>query len=348
MSETNLELGPSAVSQLPTEKISVSAEAANVGVQANARDKTDALETAPVSVLICTRNRLEDLLHALPGVLAQDYSNYEVVLIDQSTDDEVERQVRLQFGADPRLRYIRTATVGLSIARNLALHEARHEICAFTDDDCDVPPQWVANTARLYRTHPETQIAFSPVHIPASLSKVPNILFPCLYFSDDRLLRNREIFGMGANMSMRKSAWERIGPFDTLLGAGGLLPGAEEHDWLYRAHRLHMQIRLDPNNAIDHHAFRTIEEWIKMHAVYSVGDAAFAMKHLRCGDLHGAVMLLRTLSHYSGRILMRTIRHQGAEAQSEYLRGYWGGIWKSRRYSVDRHTLLYRQSPPSA
>src|SRR5688500_108771 len=94
-------------------------------------------QTTPASVLVCTRNRPQDLEFALPTSMAQAYPNFEVVLIDQSTNDDTERLVRKLCGSDPRVRYIRTNTVGLSIARNMALTEARYDICAFTDDDCE-------------------------------------------------------------------------------------------------------------------------------------------------------------------------------------------------------------------
>ena len=49
-------------------------------------------------------------------------------------------------------------------------------------------------------------------------------------------------------MSLRKSFFARVGPFDALLGAGAPLPGSDEHDWLYRAHLANGVIRLDLKN----------------------------------------------------------------------------------------------------
>jgi glycosyltransferase involved in cell wall biosynthesis len=300
---------------------------------------------SPISVLICTRNRPDDLVQALPGVLAQTYPDYEVVLVDQSTNDESERRVLAAHGGDRRLRYVRTATVGLSIARNIALSEARYEICAFTDDDCVVHSEWLNSIAMTYGRNPDTHVLFSPVHIPRDLLGKPELRFTCLYFSDSRVLRRFEIFGMGANMSMRKSFWRNVGPFDAMLGPGTSMPGSDEHDWLYRAHRLHANIRLEPTNAIEHRAWRTSEEWMRLTDTYAYGDGAFAMKHLRCGDAAVIPMMAQRLLYIGARGILRTVQHRDARYEFHYVRGYWKGLWGSLQYRVDKRARLFAQAP---
>ena len=300
-------------------------------------------DAAPLSVLVCTRNRPEDLAKALPGIMAQDYPNFEVVLIDQSTNDDSEREAKAKFGSDARLRYIRTDTVGLSIARNMALTEARNDICAFTDDDCGVPSDWLSKVAAKYAEKPETGVLFGPVHVPQELMSQPDLCFPSLYFFEERVLKSGEIFGMGANMSMRKSFWQKVGPFDAMLGPGAPLPGSDEHDWLYRAHLAHGVIRLDPNNAIEHFAFRTTSKWMALTRTYAYGDAAFAMKHLRCGDFRALPMILHRLGYLGARGILRILqRNKGWRYEYNYVMGYWRGLWGSLPYAVDRPARLFK------
>lgn len=301
-------------------------------------------ETAPLalSVLVCTRNRPEDLALALPGILAQDYPNYEVVLIDQSTDDRSEQWVNAHCRHDPHLRYIRTATVGLSIARNLALTEARNELCAFTDDDTEVPADWLRRIAETFAAHPEAGVVFSPVHVPPDLIGTPGLRFPSFYFEDARPLRYKEIYGMGANMAMRKSVWEKAGAFDPMLGPGAPLPGSDEHDWLYRAHLAQTTILLEPNNPILHRAFRKEEEWNGLTRKYAYGDAAFAMKHLRCGDVSVLPMIFSRLFYLGARGILRIMqRNPGWRYEYNYVRGYWSGLWGSLSYPIDRQRRLF-------
>jgi glycosyltransferase involved in cell wall biosynthesis len=302
---------------------------------------------APVSVLICTRNRPEDLAEAMPKVLAQDYPNYEVVVIDQSTHDESEQRILARFGSDPRLRYIRTATVGLSIARNMALTEARHELCAFTDDDCDVPATWLSQIVATYTRHPETDILFSPVHIPADMQHRTDLRFPCLYFTEERVLNYGEVLGMGANMSMRKSFWQKNGPFDPLLGPGAPMPGSDEHDWLYRAHRNGAVIRLEPKNAIEHRSWREFDLWMRLTRTYAYGDGAFTMKHLRCGDWNLLGLVWKRCFYMAARCLLRIAqRNPGWPYEYNYALGYWSGLWGSLKFRVNKQTRLFE--PPVA
>jgi glycosyltransferase involved in cell wall biosynthesis len=303
------------------------------------------LDRPGISVLICTRNRPDDLIQTLPTVLRQDYPRYEIIIIDQSTDDAGEQWVQTHCGDVPLLRYIRTPTVGLSIARNLALTTATYELCAFTDDDCDVPSDWLARIAATFQKHPETDVLFSPVHAPVEKQSDPALRFPSLYFEEARLLQKGEIFGMGANMALRKSFWQKVGPFDALLGPGAPLPGSDEHDWLYRAHLAEAAIRLDPQNPL-HRAWRTAEEWLRLTGMYARGDGAFAMKHLRCGDWGVTPLIARNLLYLSARGVLRWVQRGFWQYEDRYVRGYWRGLWEGLRFPIDAPARLYRR--PSA
>ena len=298
--------------------------------------------TEPISLLVCTRNRPEDLEATLTAMLSQDYLHYELVLFDQSSDERTALFVAPYARKDPRIRYIKSETVGLSVARNLALGAAQHDLCAFTDDDCLVPTDWLSNITRTFSCHPETQILFSPVHVPPEMKHREDLRFPSFYFHEERVLKRGEIFGMGANMAFRKAFWKEVGGFDELLGAGSPFFGAEEHDWLYRAHLQNAVIRLAPHNPIIHYSWRDKILWDKVTRGYATGDAAFAMKHLRCGDLKMIGVLTERWARMGARCLLRILqRNSGYTYELNYFRGYGSGIVKSLRYSVDRKTRLY-------
>ena len=46
-----------------------------------------------VSAIICTRDRADDLARCLPTVLANDYPDFEVIVVDQSSTDATQRVV---------------------------------------------------------------------------------------------------------------------------------------------------------------------------------------------------------------------------------------------------------------
>ena len=98
-----------------------------------------------VSVIICTQNRKEYLKkYALPSVFGLAYPNYEVIIVDDSSNDGTE--LFLQNYTDPRkrLKIIRNKrSNGIACARNIGSYYAQGEIVAFTDDDCFVAMNWL-------------------------------------------------------------------------------------------------------------------------------------------------------------------------------------------------------------
>src|SRR4051812_34148452 len=104
--------------------------------------------TSPeVSVVICTRNRGAEILGTIQSVIANDFVDFELIIIDQSTSD-VTAAIVEPFLGDERVRYIRTHETGVSRSRNRSLSEARCEFVLNTDDDCVVAPDWIAASVR--------------------------------------------------------------------------------------------------------------------------------------------------------------------------------------------------------
>ena len=92
-----------------------------------------------VSVVIPTYNRLEQLCAALDSVLAQSYSNFEVIIVDDGSKDgtreHMESLISSRLESDRPIRYVFQANQGSSVARNRGIAEARGEWIAFLDSD---------------------------------------------------------------------------------------------------------------------------------------------------------------------------------------------------------------------
>jgi len=63
-------------------------------------------EGPEISVIIPTIHRPLLLARCLETILTGDFPDFEVVIVDQSTDDKSRRVVSEQFGRDPRVRYV--------------------------------------------------------------------------------------------------------------------------------------------------------------------------------------------------------------------------------------------------
>ena len=90
--------------------------------------------TPKVTVIIPTHNRAELLPRAVRSVLSQTYEDYELVIVDDCSTDDMQEAVN-GFN-DTRVRHIRHSQLrGASAARNTGIAVARGSYLAFLDDD---------------------------------------------------------------------------------------------------------------------------------------------------------------------------------------------------------------------
>jgi glycosyltransferase involved in cell wall biosynthesis len=146
-----------------------------------------------VSVILPTRNRSAQLPRALSSVIDQTYPHWELVVVDDASDDDTPGVVA-SF-PDPRIRYHRVAQGGVCAARNHGLAEARGELVAYLDDDNTMHPGWLKTVVWGFEQHPEADAAYGafliddPTRVNGPGSGSPPTLFLHPY---DRgtLLRN--------------------------------------------------------------------------------------------------------------------------------------------------------------
>jgi glycosyltransferase involved in cell wall biosynthesis len=86
-----------------------------------------------VSVVIPTYNRAAKVQKGITSVLAQTFSDLEVIVVDDGSSDGTEQVLAEKFGG--RIRYYAQTNQGASVARNKGVEQARGEWTAFLDSD---------------------------------------------------------------------------------------------------------------------------------------------------------------------------------------------------------------------
>jgi Glycosyl transferase family 2 len=86
-----------------------------------------------VSVVIPTYNRADKVRKSVESVLAQSFTDLEVIVVDDGSSDETAPTLQYAFG--DRIRYYFQSNQGVSAARNKGIEEARGEWIAFLDSD---------------------------------------------------------------------------------------------------------------------------------------------------------------------------------------------------------------------
>ncbi len=97
-----------------------------------------------VSVLVPAYNEERTIAQSVASILASDYPQFEVIVINDGSTDATETVLQPLRG-DPRLHYVAKPNGGKASALNLGLQRARGEIVLFTDADSLFEPDTIRN-----------------------------------------------------------------------------------------------------------------------------------------------------------------------------------------------------------
>jgi len=305
-----------------------------------------------ISVVICTRNRPDTVGQALESVAECDFEAFDVHVMDQSTDTltrDIVQNLATRFASKLKINYHHLDKAGLSRAYNAGIHGSTGEIIACTDDDVVVPSNWLREVWNAFAADPTAALLYGQVLIPPSLLEqaragliVPHLLVERL----QRLAKDGEsfkVFGMGANMALRRKELPRIGDFDEALGGGGPLRSSQDFDFAYRTYLSGAAIILSPAVKVDHYGTRTPEQWGGTMKAYGIGDGAFYSKHIRCGDARALWLLTKVLARCSARHLRHLVLKQSL-LEDQYTPGVLTGIRDGAKFDIDRKRRIYRES----
>jgi glycosyltransferase involved in cell wall biosynthesis len=112
-----------------------------------------------VSVIIPTRNRHNLVGGAIESILRQTFEDFEIVVVDDASDDDTSTVLTAFADRDSRVRPFRTdRTLGCNGARNLGISRAGGRYVAFLDDDDRAAPERLARTVRAFGESPMTGV----------------------------------------------------------------------------------------------------------------------------------------------------------------------------------------------
>ena len=97
-----------------------------------------------ISVIIPVYNVEKFLAECVDSVLAQTYTDWEAILVDDGATDASGAMCDAYAAKDPRIRVIHRENGGLSAARNTGLKAARGEYVYFLDSDDYIEPDTLA------------------------------------------------------------------------------------------------------------------------------------------------------------------------------------------------------------
>jgi GT2 family glycosyltransferase len=239
--------------------------------------------TVSASVVICTRDRPEELGVCLSSLPRQSYPPCEIIVVDNASHDPRTRDVALAAG----VTYIREDRPGLDIARNTGALRASGDIVAYTDDDVLLHPHWLE---KLVSAFDQPRIAaVTGLVLPAELATEAQRHFE-IYWGFGKGYRQQDFdsssfkshrknafpawdIGAGASMAFRREVFEKVGLFDERLDVGQAGCSGDSEYW-YRLLANGYSCRYAPSSVAFHFHRRTMEGLASQIYYYMRGHAA--------------------------------------------------------------------------
>ena len=167
----------------------------------------------PVSLIICAHNEQENLKEYLPSILEQDYPDFEVIVVDDCSEDDSKWILKDFCAQYPHLRVVEIKEhVQLKHSKKFALtmgiKGAKHETLLMCDADCQPnSPNWIKEMAGAFQDHKEIVLGYSPYFKHKGfLNKL--IRFETTHTAMSYLsyaLKRNAYMGVGRNLAYKKA-----------------------------------------------------------------------------------------------------------------------------------------------
>ncbi|MCH1543455.1 MAG: glycosyltransferase [Bacteroidia bacterium] len=184
-------------------------------------EKEDVPVSYPVSIVVCARNAQTDLETHIPQWLAQDYPEFELIIVDDCSTDESSRFITNIASTDSRIKYIlldpnKIKSEGKKLALTLGIKKAQYEYLLLTDADCSPSSnQWLQRMANGFQDDKSIVLGAAPLQVSSSfwgrLIHFENLLTALHYFGLAKL--GFPYMGVGRNLAYTKTAYQSVGGF---------------------------------------------------------------------------------------------------------------------------------------
>jgi glycosyltransferase involved in cell wall biosynthesis len=232
--------------------------------------------------VICTYNRYDVLPKAIHSLLRQwlDPGSLEIIVVDNSPDQENATRFGARFEHAPGLRYLWEPTPGLSHARNVGTEHARADVVAFMDDDAVAATHWAAQILRGFTAFTERAGIVGGRVRPRWVSARPAWLSDNLLGYLSILDRGEQMRALepnewlvGCNIAFDKRALLEAGGFSRALGRIGPATMLLSNDELEVADKIHRTGRLSIYcpDALVHHLIdpsRLTRAWFRRRVAW--------------------------------------------------------------------------------
>ncbi len=277
------------------------------------------------SVIVCTRNGSRTLRDCLQSLVALEFQDRELLVVDDGSSDTTPAIVA-EF---PEVIYIRQAAAGLSVARNTGAEAAKGQILAYTDDDCVADPHWL-NYLAVALADEKMAAAGGPNVPPPPLNAEQACVVaapggPAHVLLGDSVAEHVP----GCNLAVRKEVWRALGGFLPKYHAAG-----DDVDFCWRLLARGWQIAFHGGAMVWHYRRFELAAYLRQQQGYGkaegllIGQYGSRFGHFGGAQWKGVVYqtALAAISRRRGRIYSGPFGHAPYQLVYSAPLSLWGAL----------------------
>ncbi len=186
-------------------------------------------ETVPVSLIVCAHDEEHNLRALIPILLEQDHPSFELIIVDDRSNDGTYDFLLDLTKTEPRVRLVRVTNLpphinGKKYALTLGIRAARYDVILLTDADCRPGSRgWINTMVSHFKPETSIVIGFSPYvrksGVLNSFIRFETFLTAIQYMG--LALLGKPYMGVGRNLAYRKSLFLNSKGFNDHLDVTG-------------------------------------------------------------------------------------------------------------------------------
>ncbi len=123
------------------------------------------MQSPTVSVIIPLYNRRKYIISAVDSVLMQTYKNFEIIIVDDGSTDNVEKTLFPILKSHENIQYIRQSNCGPASALDKGIKIASGEYITFLDSDDEYKKDHIKKRINYFKNNPKTDLTYSTAEI---------------------------------------------------------------------------------------------------------------------------------------------------------------------------------------
>lgn len=203
-----------------------------------------------VSIIIRTKNEERWISHCLGAVMAQDFTDFDVIIVDNESTDQTIKKAK-QFNV-AKIITCRDYMPGKAL--NMGIDASRGDFITCLSGHCiPVNERWLSNLLRGFNSDPDVAGVYGRQE-PLAFTSDSDKRDLTLVFGLDRRVQVKDSFFHNANSMIRRDVWRDL-PFDSKL------TNIEDRAWAREVLREGYKIVYEPEASVYHH-----------HGIHQNGD----------------------------------------------------------------------------